>query len=115
MFKVVVFIIPLLELLLQIGEIFEKVLLIKFFFVFPVASFNCAVLSRFTGINQVVNDVMPRAESVKKMELPRRQILAFVSAGITVRKYKSVVGLYRFDGMRKSLYRFLEEEDGMII
>lgn len=69
MFQIVVFFVPNLHLLLQIGEAFEFVALIEFFLVFSVASLHCTVLGRFAGVDEIVDHVVPDAKLIQSMQI----------------------------------------------
>lgn len=58
MFQIVVVIVPQFELHLQIGKAFEAVLFVEFFLILSVTSLHCAVLGRFAGVNEIVDDIM---------------------------------------------------------
>ena len=57
MLQIVVVSIPYFELSFQIIEIIESVLFIELLLIFTVTSLNSTILSRFTRINEVVNEM----------------------------------------------------------
>jgi hypothetical protein len=67
MFQIVVVIIPYSEFSLQVPYVSEFMPIVEFFLVFPMATFYRTILGRFSGINQVMNDIVFSAENVQSV------------------------------------------------
>ncbi len=70
--QIIVIYIPPSNLYFQVVNIMEFVSLIKLLLVRAMASFNRAVLSRFAGIDEIVNNIVFRAEKIEWMKLSGR-------------------------------------------
>ncbi len=93
MFKIVVVFIPYSNLSPKISWIFESVVLIELLLIFSMASLHRTILSWFTRVNKIMNNIMLCTETIQCMKRLYRHITAFIRTKIVVCEGGVIVSL----------------------
>lgn len=93
------------------GEIFELILFVEFFLVFPMTSLDCAVPGWFAGVNEAMDDIVFLTKLIKCMNGFDHHITSLCRAGVEVGENATVVCFDGLDFVMEDLNDLFEKKN----